>query len=136
MRRGKPLLLPGFLLGLLLVLGSLSAGCLSVGLGQVSYDPGLLRVQVSESGGPENAALQVNVFEFRDFRQVEVATNTVPVRLEKGLGTYTIPLDLGEGNYRLYLYVISGSDRRAGVIRDITVEAHGAAGPAPRISAG
>ena len=100
---------------------------------QVSYDGGLLRVQVSESGGPENAALQVNVFQFRDFRQVEVTRLTVPVQLEKGSSTYTVPLALEEGNYRLYLYITRGNDRRAGVIREITVETHGAT---PRISAG
>jgi hypothetical protein len=126
---GKPLLLLISFLALL----SLSSGCLSVTFGQVSYDGGLLRVQVSESGGPENAALQVNVFQFKDFRQVEVTRLTVPVRLEKGSSTYTVPLALGEGNYRLYLYITSGNDRRAGVIREITVETHGAT---PRISAG
>jgi hypothetical protein len=112
---------------------SLSSGCLSVSIGRVSYDGSTLRVQVTNTGGAGDAALQVNVFRFQDFKQVEVSRKTLPVRLESGTGTYSIPLALDDGTFRLYLYVTTGNDRRASVIQDITVDTHGAT---PRIGAG
>lgn len=122
-----------FLLVSFLALLSLSTGCLSVSIGRVAYDGSSLQVQVTNTGGTTDAALQVNVFQFQDFRQVEVTRMTLPVRLERGTGTYTIPLHLNEGTFRLYLYVTTGIDRRASVIQDITVESHGTT---PRIGAG
>jgi len=116
-----------------LALLALISGCLSVSFGGVSHDGSTLRLQVSDTGGPEDAALQVSVYRFQDFRQVEVTRQILPVRLEQGTTTLTVPLPLEEGNYRLYLYIIINNARRASVIRDITVEAHGAT---PRISAG
>jgi len=116
-----------------LALLSLSTGCLSVSIGRVAYDGSTLQVQVTNTGGTADAALQVNVFRFQDFRQVEVTRETLPVRLERGTGTYSIPLALDDGTFRLYLYVTTGNDRRASVIQDITVESHGAT---PRIGAG
>jgi hypothetical protein len=121
------------LLAAFLALLALSPGCLAVSIGQVTYDGSSLRVQVTNSGSPGDGALQVNVFQFRDFRQVEVTRITLPVHMETGTGTYAIPLALDRGTFRLYLYVTTGSDRRAGVIRDITVEPHG---PAPLLGAG
>jgi hypothetical protein len=121
------------LLLLLLALLVLSPACLSTSVGQVSYDGKNLLVQVTTAGGPEEAALQVNVFRFQDFRQVEVGRWILPVRLAEGTGTYAVPLALDQGSFRLYLYVITGGDRRAGVIRDISVEGDGSA---PRIGAG
>lgn len=122
-----------FLLVSFLALLSLSPGCLSVSIGRVAYDGSSLQVQVTNTGGAADAALQVNVFQFQDFRQVGVSRNILPVRLERGTGTYTIPLPLNEGTFRLYIYVTTGIDRRASVIHDITVESHGAT---PRIGAG
>jgi hypothetical protein len=117
-----------------LALLALSPGCLSsASIGRVTYDGSSLRVQVTNAGGPGDAALQVNVFRFQDFRQVQVARTIVPVSLGSGTGTYSVPLALGDGSFRLYLYVVTGSDRRAGVIQDITVASHGAT---PRIGAG
>jgi len=121
-----------FLLAFLAVL-ALSPGCLSTSIGPVAYDGKNLLVQVTNIGGPEDAALQVNVFRFQDFRQVEVGRWMLPVRLAQGTSTYTIPLALNKGNFRLYLYVTTGNDRRAGVIREITVEGDGST---PRIVAG
>jgi hypothetical protein len=57
----------------------------------------------------------------------------LPVTLERGTGTYAVPLALDEGTFRLYLYVTTGDLRRAGVIQDISVAPHGAT---PRIGAG
>jgi hypothetical protein len=116
-----------------LALLSLSTGCLSVSIGRVAYDGSSLQVQVTNAGEAADAALQVHVFRFQDFRQVEVTRETLPVRLEMGTGTYAIPLALDDGTFRLYLYVTTGNDRRASVIQDITVASHGAT---PRIGAG
>jgi len=129
MSAGKSVLL---LVSFLTVL-SLSAGCLSVSIGRVAYDGTSIRVQVTNTGGAGDAALQVNVFRFQDFKQVEVARRTLPIRLERGTGTYSIPLALEDGTFRLYLYVTTGNERRASVIQDITVASHGAT---PRIGAG
>jgi hypothetical protein len=124
MSAGKSVLLLVSLLGFL----SLSSGCLSsASIGQVAYDGSNLRVQVTNGGGADEAALQVNVFRFQDFRQVEVTRLILPVRLGPGTGTYSIPLSLDDGTFRLYLYVITGNDRRAGTIQDITVASHGSA---------
>jgi hypothetical protein len=122
-----------FLLVSFLALLSLTPGCLSVSIGRVAYDGSSLQVQVTNNGGAADAALQVNVFQFQNFRQVEVSRSILPVRLERGTGTYTIPLPLNEGTFRLYIYVTTGIDRRASVIQDITVESHGTT---PRIGAG
>jgi hypothetical protein len=122
------LLLPVFLLAL-----ALSPGCLSTSIGRVSYDGKNLSVQVTDAGGPEDAALQVSVYRFQDFRQDEVSMQILPVTLGQGTTTLTVPLALEEGTYRLYLYIIIDNARRASVIRDITVGAHGTT---PLISAG
>jgi hypothetical protein len=125
----RSVLLLGTSLALLLL--SLSPGCLSTSIGRATYDGSTLLVPVTNAGGESGAALQVNVFRFQDFRQVEVSRTIVPVTLRQGTGTYPVPLQLDDGTFRLYLYVITGSDRRAGVIQDITVATHGTA---PRIS--
>jgi hypothetical protein len=122
-----------FLLVSFLALLSLSPGCLSVSVGRVAYDGSGLHIQVTNTGGAADAALQVSVFQFQDFRQVEVTRMILPVRLERGTGTYTIPLPLNEGTFRLYIYVTTGIERRASVIQDITVDSHGATS---RIGAG
>jgi hypothetical protein len=130
MSTGQAVLLLAMFLGAL----SLSPGCLSsASIGPATYDGSDLRVQVTNGGAAEDAALQVNVFRFQDFRQVEVTRRILPVRLEPGTGTYPIPLSLDDGTFRLYLYVITGNDRRAGAIQDITVASHGTT---PRIGTG
>ena len=130
MSTGKSVLL----LAVLLTILSLSPGCLSTAtIGPAVYDGRSLRVQVTNSAGPGDAAIQVNVFRFQDFRQVEVTRKILPVWLESGTGTYSIPLALHDGTFRLYLYVITNNVRRAGAIQDITVASHGTT---PRIGAG
>jgi len=130
MSAGKSVLL----LGSFLVLLVLSTGCLSTAsIGHATYDGTSLRVPVTNPGAPGDAAIQVNVFRFQDFRQVEVTRVVLPVTLEQGTGTYAVPLALDEGTFRLYLYVTTGDLRRAGVIQDISVAPHGAT---PRIGAG
>lgn len=122
------------LLLLLLAFLALSPGCLSTAsIGSVAYDGENLRVQVTNTGGPEDAAFQVSAYRVQDFRQVEVTREILPFMLEQGSSTLTIPLPLEEGTYRLYLYLIIDNARRASVIRDITVESHDAG---PRIGAG
>jgi hypothetical protein len=132
MTTGRSVLLLLLLLLSLLAL-ALSPGCLSTSIGGVTYDGENLAVQVTDAAGPEDAALQVSVYRFQDFRQNQVTIQILPVRLGKGETTLTVPLPLEEGTYRLYLYIIIDNARRASVIRDITVEAHGAT---PRIGAG
>jgi len=130
MTTGRTVLL---LLLAFLALLALSPGCLSTSIGGVAYDGKNLTVQVTEAGGPEDAALQVSVYRIQDFRQVEITRDFHPVILRQGTNTLTVPLVLGKGTYRLYLYIIINNARRASVIRDITVEGDGST---PRIGAG
>jgi hypothetical protein len=130
MSPGKSVLLLASFLALL----ALSPGCLSTAsIGAAAYNGTSLLVQVTNAGGPGDAALQVNVYRIQDFQQVPVTRGFVPVRLGEGTGTYAIPLALDNGTFRLYLYVTTGNERRASVIQDITVASHGAT---PRVGTG
>ena len=126
-------MLPPALLPVLFLALALSGGCISTSIGPVTYDGKALLIPVTNAGGPEDASIQVNVFRFQDFRQADAGKWILPVKLAEGTGTYVFPLSLERGSYRLYIYVTTGGDRRAGVIRDITVEGDGSA---PRIGTG
>ena len=123
MSTGRSVLLLASFLALL----ALAPGCLSTAsIGPVAYNGTSLLVPVTNTGGPGDAAVQVNVYRIQDFQQVPVTRSFLPVRLGEGTATYAIPLALDEGSFRLYLYVTTGNERRASVIQDITVAPHGA----------
>ena len=109
------------LLLVLLVVCSAFSACVSLGLGNVRYDGSTLHVRASNSGNARDAAIQVTVFQVRALSQTEVVTRTVPITLLPGDHEYTVPLALPAGSYKLYLYLIMDNDRKASVIRDITV---------------
>jgi hypothetical protein len=109
------------LLLVVLVLCATLSGCLSFGIGDVRYEPGALHVRASNGGAPRDAAIQVTAFRVQDLSQDEVATGTLAITLAGGEHEYTVPLDLPPGKYKLYVYLIMDNDRKAGVIRDITV---------------
>jgi len=96
-------------------------GCLSLGINDVRYDGSALSVRASNSGEVREAAIQVTVFRMKDLAQAEVVTETRTIQLASGVHEYTIPLSLPPGSYKLYIYLIVDNDRKASVIRDITV---------------
>jgi len=96
-------------------------GCLSFGIADVRYDGSALSFHASNSGEPKEAAIQVTVFRMKDLAQEEVTTEFHTIRLASGEHEYTVPLSLPPGSYKLYIYLIVDNDRKASVIRDITV---------------
>jgi hypothetical protein len=109
------------LLLVVLVICSVLPGCLSFGIKDVRYDGSALTLRASNSGETREAAIQVTVFRMRDLAQAEVLTETRTIRLAGGEHEYTIPLSLPPGSYKFYIYLIVDNDRKASVIRDITV---------------
>ncbi|MDD1660282.1 MAG: hypothetical protein LUQ62_03660 [Methanomicrobiales archaeon] len=109
------------LLLVVLVICSTLPGCLSLGIENVRYDGSALSIRASNSGEARDAAIQVTVFQMRDLAQEEVATETRTIWLASGEQEYTVPLALPPGSYKLYIYLIVDNDRKASVIRDITV---------------
>lgn len=98
-----------------------TGGCTGIGFGEVTYSSGHLEVMVDNTGEPEEATLQVTVFKTDNFTQTGVANFAEVVTFQQGSNTFTFPVDLEPGTYKLYLYISKGSARTVSVIRDITV---------------
>jgi len=92
-----------------------------MGISDLRYDDSGLSVRVSNGGEAREAALQVTVFRMKDLAQEEVTTVIDTVQLARGDHEYTVPLSLPPGSYKIYVYLIVDNDRKASVIRDITV---------------
>jgi hypothetical protein len=106
---------------LMLVIFLLLPGCTTVAIGDVRYEGNALEVPVVNSGGPVQVFLQVTAFEIRGLSQHEAAIKVAEVSLMPGQATCRVPLELGSGTYKLYLYVTADGDRKAGVIRDLVI---------------
>jgi hypothetical protein len=109
-----------FVPGALIVSLLIAAGCVSFSIDSVSYSNNNLTVYITGSS-PANASLQVRVFQVQDFGQKEQEVTIVPVILEGGRNVIAVPLHLGPGTYKLYIYLIANSERQPAVIRDIAV---------------
>jgi hypothetical protein len=96
-------------------------GCLSFGIADVRYEGSALSLRASNGGDAKDAAIQVSVFRMKDLAQEEVSTDFHTIRLASGEHEYRVPLSLPPGSYKLYIYLIVDNDRKASVIRDITV---------------
>jgi hypothetical protein len=96
-------------------------GCLSMGINDVRYEGSALSLRASNSGEAREAAIQVSVFRMKDLAQEEVSTDFHTIQLASGEHEYTVPLHLPPGSYKFYIYLIVDNDRKASVIRDITV---------------
>lgn len=104
-----------------LILLLLAAGCVTTEIGPVAYNNGTCTVQVTNSGDTSDLFVQLTVYELRNLRQEEMTVIQVPVTLHPGSNTVAIPIDLPAGSYKMYVYILTGSDRKTAAIRDITV---------------
>ncbi|MDD4137790.1 MAG: hypothetical protein PHT99_07875 [Methanoregula sp.] len=107
---------------LVLVLFSLCTGCLSTAVGDTWYSNNSINVNVSHSGEPTDVFVQVTVYRITNMTQEQYDLVSVPVFLLNGGNTITVPVELASGNYKLYVYILKGGDRKTAVIRDIVVE--------------
>jgi len=113
----------GVVTGLLLFMAviAVSAGCLSYSIGTVSYDGDAVHVSVDNKGEARDCAMQITVFDLSDFKQVEVDKIVRSVHLDAGINDVTFDVDLQQGSYRLYIYMMEGGERLGCVIEDIEV---------------
>lgn len=100
----------------------LCCGCLTYSFGDVSYNDGVLDIGVFNNKESGEVAVQVTVFDLAGFRQNEIGRYVNYVYLESGENHYQFPLELDEGSYKLYLYVLEDGKRSSAVIRDIVVK--------------
>jgi hypothetical protein len=103
------------------VLITLSAGCTSLTLGEVSYHNRVLTVHASNSGDPFDGGIQVRIYEIKDLSQRELTVTGIPVTVLKGENTFAIPVELEPGSYKLYIYLTANGERRSAGIKDIVI---------------
>lgn len=103
------------------VLLSVIPGCMTTEFGDISYTPGALHMNVSGAENRTDAVLQVTIYALQDLQQQEVYKHADYVSVTKGQNTFTEPVSLEPGSYRVYLYLTYGNERKAAVIRDLRV---------------
>jgi hypothetical protein len=102
---------------------ALTAGC-TVGeaaFGPVDYDHGNLTVTVITGAPIVHADLQVTISSLDENVQREVFAEARYVDLSAGANRFTYGVTLPDGAYRCYLHLYDGQQRRAAVIRELTV---------------
>ena len=105
----------------LVLLLAAAAGCSSAAIGEISYGNGTVTVPVTSTGDPCDALVQLTVYEVRDFHQQEMTTIQQPVTLEQGENCVQVPVALGPGSYKIYIYVLKPGERQTATIRDIII---------------
>ena len=116
-KRRAPLLI----LLVLVILVTLLSGCMTTGFGTISYTPGALHLNVSGAENRTDAVLQVTIYALQDLQQQEIYKHADYVSVVKGENSFTEPVTLAPGSYRVYLYLTYGNERKAAVIRDLQV---------------
>jgi hypothetical protein len=96
-------------------------GCLSMNVGDASYHNRSVMVQVSDTGEPSGVTVQVTAYRIQDLHQQMYTIAEAPAVIQHGDTIVTVPVELEPGSYKLYIYILSGGDRKTAVIRDITV---------------
>jgi hypothetical protein len=97
------------------------AGCLSLEIGDVSYSDGGINISFNNEGNSTIRILKITVYQVDNFEQREVLQKSEMVTLKPGESSLFIPLPLEKGNYKLYLSLSTGEERRFVVIRDVSV---------------
>lgn len=97
-------------------------GCLTYSFGDVAYNDGTLDLEIMNNGEPKEVTVQVTVFDLSGFRQIESGKYVNSVFLESGENDCSLSLELNEGSYKLYLYVLEDGKRSSAVIRNIEVK--------------
>lgn len=100
---------------------ALTAGCTGIGFGEVTYANGALQIEVDNPSEPTEATLQVTIFKTGSFGQEEIETIIKVEKFQEGTNTFSFPVALEPGTYKLYLYLLKGDERTAAVIRDLQV---------------
>jgi hypothetical protein len=104
-----------------LFLALLVTGCTTADIGEAAYTNGSITIPVTSTGGPSTGYIQVTVYEIKNNQQVETDVLFAPLSLGQGQNTAIVPGILKPGQYKLYIYLIQNSERKAAVIRDIMV---------------
>lgn len=114
---------PRLLALLYLVTLVLIAGCTAseAGFGPLEYQQGMLNVSVATDTSIVHAGLQLTVSALDPLGQREVFSEARYVDLSEGLNRFTYRVSLPPGSYRCYLHLHEGDERRAAVIRELTV---------------
>jgi hypothetical protein len=110
-----------FLIFALIFVSVLGSGCMNMVPGDVSYKSGSLTFKIRSEDPIPDGVLEVAVFRLQDYNQVELSRDAENFPLKAGDNDVTIPLALGKGNYRCFIYVSSGSTRYPVVIRDFEI---------------
>jgi len=110
-----------FLFCVLCILFVLCAGCTSLAVGDVIPVQDGVLVNVTNSGDPVQAGVQVRVYQIHGMEQKELTNTGIPVNLARGENIVTVPVRLEPGAYKLYVYVTINSERRTASIKDIVV---------------
>jgi hypothetical protein len=110
-----------FLIFALIFVSVMGSGCMNLVPGDVSYKSGSLTFKIRSEEPVPDGVLEVAVFRLQDYNQVELSRDAENFPLKAGDNDVTIPLALGKGNYRCFIYVSSGSNRYPVVIRDFEI---------------
>lgn len=105
----------------LVMMMTLSAGCVSTAIGDAGYDNRSVRMNISNTGEPVDVHVQVTIYRVANLTQEKYSVVSAPASLLTGDNTIAVPVDLSPGNYKLYIYILKDGDRKTAVIRDITV---------------
>jgi hypothetical protein len=109
------------LITLLLISGIISTGCTNVHPREVTYEDSMLRFNIQSDKAVPDAVREVAVFRLQGLEQVEIYRNADNFPLSPGDNPVTIPLNIGPGLYRCFIYTGSGTTRFPAVIRDFEV---------------
>ena len=99
----------------------LCAGCMSPSVGNVGYSNQSIVIDITHTGEPLDAYVQVTVYRLANLTQEQQEILYASVSLVPGKNTLSVPARLDPGSYKLFVYIIKDGDRKTAVIRDITV---------------
>jgi hypothetical protein len=97
------------------------AGCLDEPIGQVTYDGEQLVIEAHNDGAASQAVLEVKVYRVEGLGQTEIFSKAEYVQFDAGANEFRVPVTLGSGTYKAYVYLSTDSGRRGSVIRDLSV---------------
>ncbi|WP_343089228.1 hypothetical protein [Methanocalculus natronophilus] len=100
----------------------LSAGCMTTGIDEISYEEHAFHITIDESMLPEEVIVQIIIFSMQGFHQVEEDLIIQTMSIQPGTDTLTIPHTLEEGTYKFHLFVFTEEKRIAGRIFRLTLE--------------
>jgi len=100
----------------------LSAGCIGGFFRDVTCDGKEIVATGDWSGEPVKGVFQAIIFRIDGLTQDEIASKTLWVELSTGENTIIMPVDLEPGSYKFFFYLFVEGDRKAGIIREFTVQ--------------